>query len=797
LSTPTLQRSGRPDARPASQARWNPAPPKPRTEPARHPEVPIRVIAGLATFCTSLCLGNLFDGVNWWLWPCTGAIVVAGLVGELGRRMRLPAVAMPLFYLVVGWVYVISVAARGSADQPGAGLNPSHATFEALQALVQSATHDIRSLVVPVPDRPGFLLLTVTGVFVVAALVDFVAVWLAAPAVAGIPLLALLAVPAALVTRGVGLLAFVASCAMYLVLLFVSGRRDLARWARLPAGGAPRFRRATAASGRRIGAVALVGALVIPILIPRYSGFAHHHGGGGGSATVVEPVVTLSQQLHDADETPLITVQTANPEYLRLTALEHFDGETFTLGKLSEGRDARVSEGLPKVDASSSIQVKQTITVDPKLRQRYLPLAYEPTGIKVDGDWRLSKQTYTVFSAKTDTGGATYTVTSEVPTPTIAELRKESAGQVPSSIAPDLALPSDLPGVVAQLTDRLTAGLTTEYDKAVAIQAYFRGPDYTYDLAGAPTGPDALLQFLTTDKRGYCQQFAGAMVVLARQAGIPARVAIGFTPGEQQQDGNWVITNQDAHAWPELWFPQAGWVRFEPTPRNSSTLPPAYTTPPVDPGVTPTPSASASANANPTPTAGPSSSTAGKSAAPAAATGSAGGGGGSSLGVALAAVFGSLAAVGLLLIPAVVRRRRRSRRLAAAAKGDSDAAWQEIVDTALDLGLTLSASLTPQRALERIRRGPATGTPLIPEVSYQVFADVARAEQLSRYSPGGGPALPDLASRMTTALGAWQRWQSWPVRASALLAPRSLRAGFRGSGGSFSSDDSVEASPAH
>jgi hypothetical protein len=163
----------------------------------------------------------------------------------------------------------------------------------------------------------------------------------------------------------------------------------------------------------------------------------------------------------------------------------------------------------------------------------------------------------------------------------------------------------------------------------------------------------------------------------------------------------------------------------------------------------------------------------------------------------LAAVFGSLAAIGLLLIPAFVRRRRRSRRLAAAANGDSGAAWQEIVDTAFDLGFELPATLSPQRALERIRLGAATGTPLIPEVSYQVFADVARAEQLSRYSPAGGPPLPDLASRLTTALRAWRRWQSWQMRASALLAPRSLRAGLRGAGGSFSSDDSVEASPAH
>jgi hypothetical protein len=376
-------------------------------------------------------------------------------------------------------------------------------------------------------------------------------------------------------------------------------------------------------------------------------------------------------------------------------------------------------------------------------------------------------------------------------------------------VSPDVELPSGLPVVIARLTAKLTAGLTTEYDKTAAIQSYFRGPDYTYDLTGAPTGDDALLKFLTTDKRGYCEQFAGAMVVLARQAGIPARVVVGFTPGIQQSDGSWLVTNHDAHSWPEVWFPQAGWVRFEPTPRDASTSPPAYTTAPVDPRVTPAPNASAMANASSTPSAAPTSAAASHSSGPTAVVTTNGGSSSSSssrLGAILAWGFGTLAVAGLLLIPAGIRRRRRHQRLEAASSGDPQQAWWEIVDTALDLGLDLAATLSPQRAVERLR-ATAIGNHVMPRVSYDVFSDVARAEQLWRYAPAGDPAaddpaadgrdLPDLAIRMKVALGAWERSQGRGARLAALLLPRSLAAGLRGTGSGFSSDDSVETSAAH
>ncbi len=761
---------------PAPAARWTP-PPAP-VQARADLKIPIPVLAGFATFCTSLCLGNLFDGLRWWLLPVTGAIIVAGLAGELARRVRPLLVVMPLVYLVAGWVYVIAVSTHGSPFSSKISLAPWGTTWSALRSLANSGSSDIHALSVPVPQRPGFLFLTVAGVYLIAALVDAIAVALQRPAAAGLPLLALLAVPAAVVDRGVGLLAFLAACFAYISLLLASGRRKLTSWAKLPPGSSSTIRRVTGANGRRIGATAVVAALLLAVFIPRYNGIARQHrgGDGSGSATVIEPVVTLAQQLHSSVKQTLLTVRTTTPEYLRLTALEHFDGETFTLGSLTAGADAKVSRGLPAVAPGPTQRVDATVDVSPALHQRYLPVPYEPTKVDVAGDWRLAGRNFTIFSAQTDTSGAHYTVTSQVADPTPESLRADSVGgAVPSDVAPSTELPADLPVTVNQLAQKLTSGLLTEYDRAAAIQAYLRGPLFRYDLNGAPTGKDALSQFLFVTHRGYCEQFAGAMVVLARTLGIPARVAVGFTPGTLQGDGTWVITNHDAHSWPELWFPQAGWVRFEPTPRDASTKPPAYTVPPAgSEKTTPTPTPSAGQSATPTPSAvgGPTKQ---ESAAP--VVGSGGGGHGGD-GIVVDWLIGIAATVALLLLPAGVRRQRRRRRIR--APGNAPAAlWAEILDTALDLGLPAAPHLSPRRLVQFWSRRP-TGERSMPDITRAAIMDVAYAQELDRYA-GGSATLPrDAARHLPDALKAWERSGSSQARWRAMLAPQSVLVGWSG-----------------
>ena len=121
----------------------------------------------------------------------------------------------------------------------------------------------------------------------------------------------------------------------------------------------------------------------------------------------------------------------------------------------------------------------------------------------------------------------------------------------------------------------------------MALQHWFTQPGrFTYSLnVSEPGTAQALIDFLTKDRRGYCQQFAFAMAVLARLLDIPSRVAVGYTEGSPLGHDRWQVRTSDAHAWPELYFPGAGWLRFEPTPAGSggqaTAIQPAYSLPPV------------------------------------------------------------------------------------------------------------------------------------------------------------------------------------------------------------------------
>jgi len=113
---------------------------------------------------------------------------------------------------------------------------------------------------------------------------------------------------------------------------------------------------------------------------------------------------------------------------------------------------------------------------------------------------------------------------------------------------------------------RLTQGAKSPYAAVLALESWFRQRGgFTYNERPPVSDGPPLVSFVTTTKAGYCQHFAGAMAVMARLLGIPARVAVGFTSG-RLVDGAWAVSDHDAHAWVEVWFPGHGWVPFDPTP---------------------------------------------------------------------------------------------------------------------------------------------------------------------------------------------------------------------------------------
>lgn len=113
----------------------------------------------------------------------------------------------------------------------------------------------------------------------------------------------------------------------------------------------------------------------------------------------------------------------------------------------------------------------------------------------------------------------------------------------------------------------LAAGERSPYRVVLALESWLRSRGgFRYEERPPhPRGVPALVDFVTTTKAGYCQHFAGAMTLMLRLLGIPSRVAVGFTSGSLRDDA-WVVTDHDAHAWVEVWFPRYGWIPFDPTP---------------------------------------------------------------------------------------------------------------------------------------------------------------------------------------------------------------------------------------
>ena len=161
-----------------------------------------------------------------------------------------------------------------------------------------------------------------------------------------------------------------------------------------------------------------------------------------------------------------------------------------------------------------------------------------------------------------------YSMISYVSVATDDDLREASTEY--SSFITDhyLQLPPAFPGEVRALAERVTEGQDNPLDKALAIESYLRGPEFTYsqDIDAPPAGSDGVEWFLLETRTGYSDYYASSMTVMLRAVGVPARMAAGYAPGELNEAGQRVIRDSDSHGWVQAYFPDYGWIDFEPTP---------------------------------------------------------------------------------------------------------------------------------------------------------------------------------------------------------------------------------------
>ena len=302
--------------------------------------------------------------------------------------------------------------------------------------------------------------------------------------------------------------------------------------------------------------------------------------------------------------TTVMKVKVSGPKrslFWRATTLDDYTGqvwdEDLQLGE-PEQREQIDAEGplLPEAAAKEEDWVRQDFKIE-ALRDTHLLASAQPVR------WRPGTEA-PVADAAGDTvvvpdslrRNQRYSVWSYVPRPNPSELNK-FRGDYPSAAerymevvyqpVPEWGTPNrdtlmavffgtanefGITALEPLYQDALgvTSGAQSPYEAAALLETWFRGAGgFTYDeQPPAPVGGvPPLVAFVDTDKRGYCQHYAGAMALMLRLLGVPARVAVGFTSGEYDKgDKEWSVKDTNAHAWVEVWFPEFGWIPFDPTP---------------------------------------------------------------------------------------------------------------------------------------------------------------------------------------------------------------------------------------
>ncbi|MFJ2861692.1 transglutaminaseTgpA domain-containing protein [Kitasatospora sp. NPDC087314] len=759
----------------------------------------LTVYSALATALASLCLTPLLTTRSW----ITHAFLVIAVIAAVGaglRRSPLYRWTVPVGQLLVLFLLIL-IGFAGSGSLLG-GLVPGPSSLRALDRVFGSGLDDIQQYAIPAPPNAGLRLILVTSVGLVAVVVDTVAVTYRRSALAGLPLLALYSVGNGLAGDRGSWVWFGLASAGYLVLLFAEGQDRVSRWGRVFRGNSNSSlgtdsTRAVGLGGQQVGILALVVALLLPVLLPHWDSGLLHPGSAAagknaiGAATSLDPLVSLESEVTKPTDNELLTYtldsELADQIYLRTGALDQFDGTNWRLGSTTVN-DLQTTlptpEGLRDVNIP---RIEGDFQISDRLEKSWLPMPYPAASVQLPNraDWKLDPLTRTVVPTNDRAiRGLRYHVSSLDVRPTANDLR--TAAAAPQDIRDHYTgLPSDLPPVVAQQAREVTAKAQNDYDRAMALVNWFTGPQFQYDTAVAGgTGSNAIAVFLR-DRKGFCVHFASTMAAMARTLKIPSRVAVGFTPGDAKGGNVYSVTGRMYHAWPELYFAGYGWLRFEPTP--SRGVQPRYTEQSTTPTAAPTqhPTAGAQSSAPvPAPTTSKDCDAkqrqlgecGGRSKAVSTASDDSWLLSGQVLGTAATVAL----VIALLLVPMLWRAALRRRRLGGGGRrgpggGPAEltdaqvlAAWDELIDSAWDLGIPPDESCTPRSTARRI-----TEKAELDADSAAATGRLALATERVLYAPSGQVTTAPLAADVRTARQGLRATAGRVERARAVLLPPS------------------------
>jgi transglutaminase-like putative cysteine protease len=543
---------------------------RPTADPARWRN------AALLAGALMAALGELhvvLRDLSWWFFPSVFVVVVLAAAAFARGYFRNRFV--PTLIGAGAGVGVLTFAY--AADSAILGVIPTFATLQHFGELSIAGQYSISQQAIRATPELGIVFLMSVLLIGMALLSDlFIA--FRKPAFVFLPLVVIVGIPSIVEPGLSDAFWYIITAALFLAILRIGARPSS-------------FRASFAA-----GAIIIVGSLVAPVIVPGVN--EDDAPTISGIQPGVNPLVNLGDNLRRGEVLLAARYQTSNSlgAYLRLATLEDFNGRQWMPNSVPLVSSHSVDHfpdpnGLtPRVgrtDEWADVEVFD-------MNGAWLPVPYPTTGIDdLTGDWFWDESGLSVKSSGgTGVRGQEYRAHFLDVEPTLEQL--EAVPPAPAGTdSPYLELPDNMPPIIADTAAQIGAAIPTAYDRALALQAYFLSGDFHYS-EDAPveggydgTGADVIGVFLE-QKSGYCVHYASAMALMARSLGIPARIAVGFQPGERSFDKGqtyYTVNSDDLHAWPELFFQGVGWLRFEPTPGRGSV--PNYGVTAVDDPTTP------------------------------------------------------------------------------------------------------------------------------------------------------------------------------------------------------------------
>ena len=456
--------------------------------------------------------------------------------------------------------------------------------------LLQEAQTTVTNYTAPAPSNRGTILAISLLIGLTAVAVDAIGVTYRSPALAGIPLLSAFLASATNSGDGLGAWYAVPGALAWLALVGRQGVRSLRAWGTASphssSGPLADPTTAFATLGRVVGVGALGVAIVLPGLIPHFPttfladglGRSANGRGGSGSDVRLASSIDIARDLGNRSTDPVFRYRSTSDrlEPLRVGILD-----IYRRGQWQSSSDftfVPVDGQIPGPIAGPEVprRVERISVVDNAIGVPQVALPPGAVGTPFPaGTWNMTVQGLVQLTAPATSYSTEF-----------VELDPED-GQFSADLDNPQVEGNDArgrPGAprprCAPCSTRSPTTATRRCRSPARCRPTCAARTFTYSLELADQAADGnlsdepLARFLET-KRGYCVQFTSAMVMLSRAAGIPARMAVGFLPGSIDGDDR-VVRVSDAHAWPELYFPRLGWVRFEPTPGTRSGVAPEY-----------------------------------------------------------------------------------------------------------------------------------------------------------------------------------------------------------------------------